>query len=922
MFQSILEWLLKGLASLFDLVVASFVGALQPSLSKFIEIFPSFAVAYSAFQTIGYGFTICIAGCSLYQFFFTSGVNPQSKTDPPWVTLFRVAVSAALIWSGGYILTYLVDTAKLAYNFFASMEYSQFEGSVFSVFSDISAMDVAVLLGGTGAAILAPGVSVLAISGALMFLLLVVGILAIQLLMLMLEIAQRYILIGVLVYTSPLIFPTYASYNTAQIFRKWCQMFLSSLILLTLNVFVLNAAIGALMDLPSSDEGFFIKFILILALIKVGQQLDNYLHAMGLATPRQTGAGLLATIAASAGKVGRFGMSVANSNTVLGRAVHGAMATSAQSLKSVGAVIHAGQAAHASGGSFVEGSKAAIKEQFKASTLGKFTANTGESFGTKWKNNAKGSIDNASYILSGKRPFADKAAEMAKEQQANEKQAATANRTIDNKMHAQGTYPDNAPVDTDIVSKALEHEAKEKEMKESYERSGIGEVPASIKNGDMTLSAEATAANLHMLDGDIVTGPDAPLQKYMDAMTSMDDAAIDAAAYAVAEDEYGEYINEPVFFPGSYYYDTAQDDLAQDDTTRSYGHAGNMLTYAEAQKAVNDTSAVKEGGYYYNAAKADLPNNAPVQQIENEAAKMQEGDRTRLHTATVSAATTLRNNDVQAVQYQSNAYAYDYKSSTIGTIENAKSQTVRNVLATTEIPDSGVKQYSNDYGNALIERAYGDRYEGTAVEHDNEQHSKQRFDNVRIEKADYAPGVSSRTLKYEYVGDDGVRYEATHYDEVAKQYDAVPAEAEQVVYRFTGNNNRSATATEYIYTRAVSIDESDPTPVTVNAPTQQTVSQPATYTQPQAPAQTSAPPPIINTQPSAPAQTPAPPPIVNTQPSAPVRTPAPPLPSAPAQRSRVNSPANTATSYPQRFGKTTPNGKGKKNKKTKKLPGD
>lgn len=914
MFQSILEWLLKGLASLFDLVVASFVGALQPSLSKFIEIFPSFAVAYSAFQTIGYGFTICIAGCSLYQFFFTSGVNPQSKTDPPWVTLFRVAVSAALIWSGGYILTYLVDTAKLAYNFFASMEYSQFEGSVFSVFSDISAMDVAVLLGGTGAAILAPGVSVLAISGALMFLLLVVGILAIQLLMLMLEIAQRYILIGVLVYTSPLIFPTYASYNTAQIFRKWCQMFLSSLILLTLNVFVLNAAIGALMDLPSSDEGFFIKFILILALIKVGQQLDNYLHAMGLATPRQTGAGLLATIAASAGKVGRFGMSVANSNTVLGRAVHGAMATSAQSLKSVGAVIHAGQAARASGGSFVEGSKAAIKEQFKASTLGKFTANTGESFGTKWKNNAKGSIDNASYILSGKRPFADKAdeiaiqekqaaTEMAKEQQAKEKQAATANRTIDNKMHAQGTYPDNAPVDPDIVSKALQSKAKEKEMKESYARSGIGETPASIRNGDLSLSNEAIAANLAMDDGGVVTGPDAPLQNYIDTMTSMSDADIGNAAREAAMLEYGENLDEDPLDINSSYYNTAQHDLAQNEKPL-YGSA-NELTYSQAQKVARDADAIKEGGYYYNAAKANLPDNASTQQIEIKAARMQEGDRVQLDSATLTAAKALHAKDMSTVQDEAEGYAKQYKASAIGTITNAKSQTVRNMIATTEIPESGVKTYSNDYGNEIVERAYGDRYEGTAVEHDNEQHSKQRFDNVRIEKADYAPGVSSRTLKYEYMGDDGVRYEATHYDEVAKQYDAVPAEAEQVVYRFTGNNNRSATATEYIYTRAVSIEESDPTPVTVNAPTQQTVSQPATYTQPQAPA-----------------QTPAPPPIVNTQPSAPVRTPAPPLPSAPAQRSRVNSPANTATSYPQRFGKTTPNGKGKKNKKTKKLPGD
>ena len=58
---------------------------------------------------------------------------------------------------------------------------------------------------------------------------------------LLLETVERYVLVGVLCYTSPLAYSMGASKATSRVFQSWCRMVGSQLLLLVLNVWFLRA---------------------------------------------------------------------------------------------------------------------------------------------------------------------------------------------------------------------------------------------------------------------------------------------------------------------------------------------------------------------------------------------------------------------------------------------------------------------------------------------------------------------------------------------------------------------------------------------------------------------------------------------------------------------------------------------------------
>ena len=58
---------------------------------------------------------------------------------------------------------------------------------------------------------------------------------------LLLETVERYVVVGVLCYTSPLAFSMGASKNTNPVFKSWCRMIGSQLLLLVMNVWFVRA---------------------------------------------------------------------------------------------------------------------------------------------------------------------------------------------------------------------------------------------------------------------------------------------------------------------------------------------------------------------------------------------------------------------------------------------------------------------------------------------------------------------------------------------------------------------------------------------------------------------------------------------------------------------------------------------------------
>jgi len=70
--------------------------------------------------------------------------------------------------------------------------------------------------------------------------LIVLVIIAWNYIKLLLEAAERYIMLGVLVYTAPVAFAMGASENTSNIFSSWCRMLGGQLFLLMMNAWCLR----------------------------------------------------------------------------------------------------------------------------------------------------------------------------------------------------------------------------------------------------------------------------------------------------------------------------------------------------------------------------------------------------------------------------------------------------------------------------------------------------------------------------------------------------------------------------------------------------------------------------------------------------------------------------------------------------------
>ena len=83
-------------------------------------------------------------------------------------------------------------------------------------------------------------VGCLASGSVSLIVLILVIIIAWNYIKLLFEAAERYILVGVLIYTAPIAFATGASESTSNVFSAWCRMLGGQLFLLTMNAWCLR----------------------------------------------------------------------------------------------------------------------------------------------------------------------------------------------------------------------------------------------------------------------------------------------------------------------------------------------------------------------------------------------------------------------------------------------------------------------------------------------------------------------------------------------------------------------------------------------------------------------------------------------------------------------------------------------------------
>lgn len=108
-----------------------------------------------------------------------------------------------------------------------------------------------------------------------------------QVFRLLLEIAERYVILAVLTITAPLAFGVGGSRSTSDIFTGWCRMYGSMCLLMVTHVIFFKMLLSVLSAVPSGLDTL-LWMVLILSIVKVAKKTDNIITRIGL-NPAFTG---------------------------------------------------------------------------------------------------------------------------------------------------------------------------------------------------------------------------------------------------------------------------------------------------------------------------------------------------------------------------------------------------------------------------------------------------------------------------------------------------------------------------------------------------------------------------------------------------------------------------------------------------------
>ncbi|MBQ2671003.1 MAG: hypothetical protein IJG06_09695, partial [Clostridia bacterium] len=127
-------------------------------------------------------------------------------------------------------------------------------------------------------------------SGAKWLIVIIVGfVLMFQIIKLLLEIGERYVVTSVLTFFAPLAFSMGGSKNTSDIFKGWCRMYGSMMVMMIMNIVFLKLILSAMAHVTTGSVLVWLVFIV--ALTRVARKIDSHIGKIGL-NPAQTGDGV------------------------------------------------------------------------------------------------------------------------------------------------------------------------------------------------------------------------------------------------------------------------------------------------------------------------------------------------------------------------------------------------------------------------------------------------------------------------------------------------------------------------------------------------------------------------------------------------------------------------------------------------------
>ena len=279
-FEGIINWVSSIVSQMMDAVSGLFLQALGTDMTAMEEYFPFVTKAYTVMQYTAWAILFLI---TVWQLFRVFG-GPITEAENPWVLVARSALFALLIGYAKPIFSLILDIARAPYT--ALMDISMTAEDF-----TFAGLEQALTNG------LTTIVSIASVVGLLLLIILEIA-LGWNYFKLLLETVERYIVVGVLCYTSPLAYSMGASKTTSPVFKSWCRMVGSQLLLLVMNVWFLrafNSSMGQYIGnggaLSTGHGSIFLWLFCALAFLKTAQRFDSYLAAMGL-NVAQTGSSM------------------------------------------------------------------------------------------------------------------------------------------------------------------------------------------------------------------------------------------------------------------------------------------------------------------------------------------------------------------------------------------------------------------------------------------------------------------------------------------------------------------------------------------------------------------------------------------------------------------------------------------------------
>lgn len=231
--DGIVAWIAEQVMHGLDLITTSVLGALGCDMSVFLRYFPAAETMYSIFVALGIGLILLNW---IWQLFKNYGLGAGIEAEDPLKLSVRSLLFILLAYFSDEIVGIVLKIGGTPYQWIMDSELPPLN------FADFNSVVVTIL-------------GVCANGAVALIALILVLMLAWNYVKLLFEAAERYVLLGVLVYTGPVAFAMGASQTTGNIFKSWCRMFGGQVFLLVMNAWCLRlftSMVGAFIANPLS----------------------------------------------------------------------------------------------------------------------------------------------------------------------------------------------------------------------------------------------------------------------------------------------------------------------------------------------------------------------------------------------------------------------------------------------------------------------------------------------------------------------------------------------------------------------------------------------------------------------------------------------------------------------------------------------